>query len=62
LHQSPLGPALTALFTARTQSLGVAQVGAIDYTLYRVDWEAADRILMPENLAQTVSAPSSASP
>lgn len=51
-EQSPLGPALTVLFTARTASLGVSIAGPVDYTLYRIDWEAADRILLPENLAR----------
>ncbi len=51
LEESPAGPALTVVFTARTQSLGVAQPGAVDYTLYRVDWEAVDRLMAGENVA-----------
>lgn len=51
LEQSPLGPALRVVFTARTASLGVTIAGPVDYTLYRIDWDAADRILLPENVA-----------
>lgn len=53
LDESAAGPALTVLFTARTQSLGVAQPGAVHYTLYRVDWEALDRLLGGDNVAGT---------
>lgn len=44
LRESPFGPALTPLFSAQTQSLGVTKPGPVDYTLYRVDWAAADSI------------------
>jgi hypothetical protein len=58
LDESPAGPALTALFTARTQSLGVAQAGAVDYTLYRVDWEVVNRLLSGEQVAVRWGSPS----
>jgi len=43
-RESPFGPALTPLFSARTQSLGITKPDPVDYTLYRVDWAAADSI------------------
>lgn len=44
LRESPFGPALTPVFTSRTQSLGITKPGPVDYTLYRVDWAVADSI------------------
>ena len=47
-RESPFGPALTPLFSARTQSLGITKPDPVDYTLYRVDWAAADSIAAAE--------------
>jgi hypothetical protein len=44
LRESPFAPALTPLFSARTQSLAMARPGPVDYTLYRVDWAAVDSL------------------
>jgi arabinofuranosyltransferase len=44
LLESPFGPALAPVFSARTQSLGITKPGPVDYTLYRVDWAIADSL------------------
>jgi hypothetical protein len=44
LHESPYWRALTPIANARTQSLAIAKPGAVDYTLYQIDWSIADSI------------------
>jgi hypothetical protein len=44
LRESRFAPALTPIDSATTQSLAMAKPGAVDYTLYRIDWAIADSI------------------
>jgi hypothetical protein len=44
LQESRYAVALTPLLRARTESLAMAKPGAVDYTLYRIDWARVEAI------------------
>jgi hypothetical protein len=55
IDESPYGEALRPIFMERTESLAMAKPGAVDYTLYRIDWRAVDALEAQTDVASAAS-------
>jgi hypothetical protein len=55
VEESPYGEALRPLFMERTKSLAMAKPGAVDYTLYRIDWRSVEALEAQTDVASAAS-------